>query len=117
MAASNKLGDELKSRLRQLASLRQRSSRWSVGDAPHFVERDEAHESFKQEALAAWMAYQETGRHLPGQETRFWLSTWGMDAEAALPSATIDCHRRCRAWLERCRRCLAGNDPLVGRSG
>jgi predicted transcriptional regulator len=27
-------------------------------------------ESFKQEALASWTTYQETGRHLTGQEVR-----------------------------------------------
>jgi predicted transcriptional regulator len=53
-----------------------------------YVEREEARESFKQEALASWAAYQETGRHLTGQETRTWLNTWGTDAEAELPK----CH-------------------------
>lgn len=37
----------------------------------------EARESFKQEVLASWAAYKETGRHLTGQEVRTWLSTWG----------------------------------------
>lgn len=37
----------------------------------------ESRESFKQEALASWAAYKETGRHLTGQEVRTWLSTWG----------------------------------------
>jgi predicted transcriptional regulator len=45
-------------------------------------------ESFKQEALASWTAYQETGRHLTGQEVRDWLNSWGTDKETKIPK----CH-------------------------
>jgi len=48
----------------------------------------EARESFKQEALASWAAYQETGRHLPGGEVRNWLKTWGTENEPTAP----ECH-------------------------
>ena len=44
----------------------------------------EARERFKQEALASWAAYKETGRHLTGQEVRTWLSTWGTNDERAV---------------------------------
>jgi len=50
-----------------------------------YVERAEARESFKQEALASWTAYQETGRHLANQEVRQWLKTWGTDEETEIP--------------------------------
>jgi predicted transcriptional regulator len=53
-----------------------------------YVEREEARESFKQEAVASWAAYQETGRHLTGQEVRTWLNTWGTNDERAVP----ECH-------------------------
>ncbi|MCP4284051.1 MAG: CopG family transcriptional regulator, partial [Gammaproteobacteria bacterium] len=33
-------------------------------------------------------AYQETGRHLTGQEVRDWLKTWGTDKEIQIP----ECH-------------------------
>ena len=49
---------------------------------------EEARKSFKQEAQASWTAYQETGRHLSGQEVRAWLNTWGADNETGLP----ECH-------------------------
>jgi len=52
------------------------------------VAREEARESFRQEAMAAWTADQETGRHLTGQEVRTWLDAWGTAAETALP----ECH-------------------------
>jgi predicted transcriptional regulator len=53
-----------------------------------YVEREEARERFKQEALASSTAYQETRRHLTGQEVRDWLKTWGTDEETEFP----ECH-------------------------
>ncbi len=89
MATSIKIDDELKNRIQHLAGLRQRSSHWIMREAiAQYVDREEAREGFKQEALASWAAYQETGRHLTGQETRAWLTTWGAEAEAELP----ECH-------------------------
>lgn len=54
-----------------------------------YVEREEARESFKHEALASWAAYQETGRHLTGQEVRTWLNAWGTEDEKTVP----ECHK------------------------
>lgn len=89
MATSIKIDDELKGRVQRLAGLRQRSAHWIMREAiAQYVEREEARESFKQEALASWAAYQETGRHLTGQEARAWLNTWGTEAEVELPK----CH-------------------------
>ena len=53
-----------------------------------YVEREEAREGFKQEALTSWKAYQETGQHLTGQEVRGWLNTWGTEGESEVPK----CH-------------------------
>ena len=89
MATSVKLDDELKSRIQRLADMRHRSAHWIMREAIRdYVEREEARESFKQEALASWTAYQETGRHLTGQEVRSWLNTWGTDKEIQIPQ----CH-------------------------
>jgi len=89
MATSVKLDDELKSRIQLLADARQRSAHWIMREAIRdYVEREEARESFKQEALASWAAYQETGQHLTGQEVRDWLNTWGTDKETEIPA----CH-------------------------
>lgn len=89
MATTLKIDDELKSRVQHLADLRQRSPHWIMREAiEQYVEREEARESFKQEAMASWTAYQETGRHLTSQEVRTWLSTWGTDAETNLSN----CH-------------------------
>lgn len=89
MATSIKLDDDLKARIRHLADIQQRSSHWIMLEAlQQYVEREEARESFKQEAIASWKAYQEDGRHLTGAEVRDWLRSWGTDAEKARP----DCH-------------------------
>jgi predicted transcriptional regulator len=89
MAASVKLDDQLKARVEQLAAARQRSAHWIMREAiQQYVDREEARESFRQEALASWAEYQETGRHLTGEEVQKWLSTWGAAAEAEIP----DCH-------------------------
>ena len=86
MATSLKIGDKLKLRVQKLARLRQRSAHWIMQEAiQQYVEREEARESFKKEALASWTAYQETGRHLTGPEVRAWLNSWGTEAEAELP--------------------------------
>ena len=90
MATSVKLDDELKGRIQHLADLRHRSAHWIMCEAIRdYVEREEARESFKQEALASWKAYQETGQHLTGPEVRDWLNTWGTDKETKIPK----CHK------------------------
>ncbi len=90
MATSLKIDDTLKDRVRRLASQRRRSPHWIMLEAiQQYVEREEARDCFKQEALASWTAYKETGRHLTGEETRAWLDTWGTDDEGAAP----ECHK------------------------
>lgn len=89
MATSIKIDDGLKSRIQHLAALRRRSAHWIMREAiEQYVAREEAREGFKQEALASWAAYQETGRHLSGGEVRDWLKTWGTENERAAP----ECH-------------------------
>ena len=90
MAISAELDDNSKSRIQRLADVRQRLSHWIMCEAIRdYVEREEARESFKQEALASWTAYQETGQHLIGQEVRDWLNTWGTNKETEI----LKCHK------------------------
>lgn len=87
---SIKLTDELKNRLQHLADLRHRSAHWMMCEAiREYVDREEARESFKQEAIASWMAFQETGKHLADQEVHQWLKTWGTEKETKSPR----CHK------------------------
>ena len=89
MPTSIKLGKALKKRVQNLANRRQRSAHWIMLRAiEDYVDRQELQEQFKQEAIASWTAYQETGRHLTGQEVREWLGTWGTDNEKPIPG----CH-------------------------
>ena len=89
MATSIKLDDDLADRVRRLAGLRQRSPHWIMREAIRdYVAREEARESLRQEALASWAAYQETGRHLTGEEVQAWLRAWGTDADTEPP----ECH-------------------------
>jgi len=90
MATSLKIDDRLKGRVQNLASQRRRSPHGIMLEAiQQYVEREEARESFKQQALASWVAYKETGRCLTGQEVRAWLNTWGTKDERAVP----ECHK------------------------
>lgn len=83
---SLKLDPEIKERVQRLAAARDRSAHWLMREAIlQYVEREERREQFKQEALASWAQYKETGRHLTGDEIREWLRTWGTEAETALP--------------------------------
>ncbi len=76
-------------RVQHLADVYRRSSHWMMHEAiAQYFEREEVREHFKQEALASWAAYKETGRHLTGEEVRGWLNTWGTDDESAMP----ECH-------------------------
>jgi predicted transcriptional regulator len=54
------------------------------------VDRTQARESFKAEALASWAEYQQTGLHLTGAEVARWLDSWGTAGEGECPS----CHLR-----------------------
>ena len=90
MATSVKLDDQLNERLRRLAEARQRSAHWIMKEAiREYVDREEARDGFKEEALASWVSYRETGRHLTGDEARDWLASWG-DGEGVRQAP--ECH-------------------------
>ncbi|PKG97976.1 CopG family ribbon-helix-helix protein [Paraglaciecola sp. MB-3u-78] len=90
MAVSIKLNDELKNKVQKIAENNQRSPHWIMCEAIRdYVERQEKKQIFKQEALASWASYKETGQHLTGEEVNHWLSTWGTDNETLVPA----CHK------------------------
>ncbi|AZE66662.1 Predicted transcriptional regulator [Pseudomonas synxantha] len=89
MATSIKIDDDLKHRIQLLAGARQRTAHWIMREAlSQYVEREEARESFKQEALSSWKNYLETGLHVTGSEARAWLDTWGTEQASEPPK----CH-------------------------
>ena len=90
MATSVKLDDDLKSRIRHLAEVRHRSSHWIMREAIRdYVEREEKRESFKQDALRAWEAYQENGLHLTLEEADAWLAKHEGGEDSELPKCHI----------------------------
>ncbi|MDR2030867.1 MAG: CopG family ribbon-helix-helix protein [Azoarcus sp.] len=90
MATSLKIDDAREGRIRHLADQRRRSPHWIMLEAiQQYVEREEARESFSQEALASWAAHQENGRHLTGPEVRAWVNSWGTEDERVVPG----CHK------------------------
>lgn len=83
---SLKLDQSDHERLKSLADSRHRKPHFLMKEAiKQYLDREEARESFKQEALASWQAYQETGQHLTGTEVSNWLESWGTDQEKAVP--------------------------------
>ena len=63
METSLKMEDTLQRRVQHLASQRHRSPQWLMLEAiEQYIDREEARESFKQEALASWAVYQQTNR-------------------------------------------------------
>lgn len=86
MAMSVKLDDDLKKRVQHLADVRKRTPHWVMREAiSDYLAREELKEQFKQEALASWESYKETGQHLTGEEVRSWLQTWGADNKTNIP--------------------------------
>jgi len=86
MATSLKINDALKSRVDQLASQRRRSPHWIMLEAiQQYVEREEARESFRQDALRAWEQYQATGQHLTMEEADTWLAKLEAGEDAEIP--------------------------------
>lgn len=53
-----------------------------------YVDREEQRETFRHDAVRAWAAYQETGRHLTLEEADAWLARLEAGEDAKVP----ECH-------------------------
>lgn len=85
-----KIDADTKARVRRLAQARHRTPHWVMREAiEQYVEREEKREALRQDALAAWQEYQDTGLHATAEEVEAWLSTWGTDGELPVPV----CHK------------------------
>jgi len=81
-----RLGEPLKERVRALAGHKNRPMHWLMREAiEQYVTREEQRESFRQDTLNAWRAYQETGIHVTGDEVVAWLNSWGEENELPPP--------------------------------
>ncbi|HEY4143503.1 CopG family ribbon-helix-helix protein [Pinirhizobacter sp.] len=89
MATSIKIDGELKSRVQHLAGVRHRSAHWIMLEAiSQYVEREEKRESFKNDALRAWQAFEANGKHLTGDEADAWLGSLENGEDKDIP----ECH-------------------------
>ena len=86
---SVKLDNSLRDRIKSLAEVRHRTTHWVMREAiSQYVEREEKREAFRQEALTAWAAYQETGLHVTHAEADAWLA----QLEAGQDVEPPECH-------------------------
>lgn len=73
-------------RLSALAEKRIRSKSYLAKEALiRYIEAEEAKGHEKQEALARWEAYQETGQVVSNDAMMEWLDSWGTDKEKSCP--------------------------------
>ncbi len=86
---SVKLNPETKARVQRLAKAQRRTAHWIMREAvEQYVEREEARERLRQDALAAWNDYQATGQHVTAQEADAWLAKLETGEDADAP----ECH-------------------------
>jgi len=72
---SLRLDPEITARVRRLAATRQRSAHWVMREAvEQYLDREESREAVRQDAMAAWEAYQADGLHATGEEVDAWLA-------------------------------------------
>lgn len=89
MATSIKIDDQLKGRVQHLAGARHRSAHWIMLEAiTQYVEREEKRQSFKDDAVRAWNAFQANGKHLTGEEADAWLARLENGEDTDVP----ECH-------------------------
>jgi predicted transcriptional regulator len=73
---SIKLADDERARLASLASARKRSSHYLMREAiQQYLTREEARQSFRDEADEAWLDYQKTGLHVTHAEVKTWVDS------------------------------------------
>ncbi len=87
---SVKLGADDRARLGALATSRKRSSHYLMREAVReYLTREEARQSFRDEAEEAWRDYKETGLHTTQAEMESWAASLG----ARRPKRPPKCHK------------------------
>ena len=82
-----KLPESDRERLSRLAEAKKRSPHWLAKEAiSQYLEREEAAEHFKQETIARWQEYRQTGKTVSNDVVMAWLDSWGAD-EGSKPPA------------------------------
>jgi predicted transcriptional regulator len=81
-----RIDDDTERRLVALAERTHRSKSYHAKEAiRRYIEQEEAQERIKQDTLARWKAYQETGAGVSDEAVTAWLDSWGEDNEQPCP--------------------------------
>ncbi len=81
-----RLDELLEARLNALSERTHRSKSYLAKEAlTRYIEQEEAKESEKQETLARWENYQESGEVVSNEDVMDWLDSWGSDQEKSCP--------------------------------
>jgi len=81
-----RLDEQLEARLNALAEKTHRSKSYLAKEAlTRYIEQEEIKESEKQETLARWEKYQETGEVVNNDDMVNWLDSWGTDQDKPCP--------------------------------
>lgn len=77
-AVAVRLDDETKSRLKRLGEVRDKSAhKMMITAVKEYLDREEGRETFRQEAIASYEHYKQTGLHVSGDEVLEWVASWG----------------------------------------
>ena len=83
---SVKLDAATRTRIERLATTRRRTAHWMMREAiEQYVDREEKRESFRQDGIDAWRAYQADGMHVTHADADTWLAKLESGKDAALP--------------------------------
>lgn len=73
-------------RLTALATARKRTPHYLMREAvSEYLDREEARQSFREEAARAWRDYKETGLHATQEELDAWVDSLGTDKPKRRP--------------------------------
>ncbi len=81
-----KLPENDRERLSRHAEAKKRSPHWLAKEAiSQYLDREEAVEHFKQETIARWEEYRQTGKTVSNDVVMTWLDSWGTNEESEPP--------------------------------
>ena len=81
-----KLPENDHERLSRLAEVKKRSPHWLAKEAiSQYLDREEAVEHFRQETIARWEEYRQTGKTVSNDVVMTWLDSWGTNEESEPP--------------------------------
>ena len=77
-------------KIAHLAAVKQRKPHWIMKEAlRQYMERETAKEQLRQQTLASWDDFVQTGLHVSEDEMNGWLDTWGSDHEVEPPKCRV----------------------------